>query len=95
MADRRKDLETLERWIAEMEPGDMPYSLHYTQTKQDIVARHLAWLVRCGRFVEDHGDLVETIVRNEFSHHDDCYTLERAAAESLASLRSAGGKGSE
>lgn len=82
MTEREKDLETIGRYAGFLAmPGDE------NSTTLAAMARQLAWLVRCGRFVEEHGDALGCRWGDYRASHKarDDY---RAALEALASLRS-------
>lgn len=82
---RREDLETIARGIVERKVafGSLPYSA----AELDALHRQLPHLLACAKFVEEHGEIVDIVLDNTFSHADDGFTMEREAHAALEQLR--------
>jgi hypothetical protein len=59
----------------------------YRNAEWQALARVLPYLILCGKFVEEHGEITLAILEDSFSHRSDGFSLERAAAEALDALR--------
>jgi hypothetical protein len=84
------EIETLERHAGHVGPRpEHGCPGCHLCTARAYVAERLPRLIACARFIEEHGETLDYVLRGTFSHRDDCFTDERAALAALEALRGA------